>query len=54
VLDRIVIVRRESLKRLDDDIDILKTFLKAEDASKAAMMRSKPLQSTNSKVGSRG
>jgi hypothetical protein len=37
VLDRIVIVRRESLKRLDDDIDILKTYLKAEDAPKAAI-----------------
>ena len=37
MLDRIHIVRRESLKRLDDDPDILKTYLKAEDAPKAAI-----------------
>jgi hypothetical protein len=37
VLERIDIVRRESLKRIDDDIDILKTYLKTEDAPKAAI-----------------
>jgi hypothetical protein len=36
-LERIDIVRRDSLKRLDDDIDILKSYLKAEDAPKAAV-----------------
>jgi hypothetical protein len=30
VLDRIDIVRRESLQRIDDDIDILKSYLKTE------------------------
>jgi hypothetical protein len=30
-------LRRESLKRIDDDIDILKSYLKTEDAPKAAV-----------------
>jgi hypothetical protein len=37
VLERIDIVRRESLKRIDDDIDILKTYLKTEDSADAAI-----------------
>jgi hypothetical protein len=37
VLDRIDIVRRESLQRLDDDIDILKAYLKMQSAPKAAI-----------------
>jgi hypothetical protein len=37
VLERIDIVRRESLKRIDDDIDILKSYLRTEDAPKAAI-----------------
>jgi len=37
VLERIDIVRRESLKRIDDDIDILKSYLKTEHAPKAAI-----------------
>ena len=37
VLERIDIVRREDLKRLDDDIDNLKSYLRTEDAPKAAV-----------------
>lgn len=37
VVERIDIVRRESLKRIDDDIDILKAYLKTEAAPKAAI-----------------
>jgi len=37
VLERIDIVRRESLKRIDDDIDILKRYLQTEDEPKAAI-----------------
>jgi hypothetical protein len=37
VLERIDIVRRENLKRIDDDIDILKSYLKTQRAPKAAI-----------------
>jgi hypothetical protein len=37
VLERIDIVRRESLQRIDDDIDILKAYLKTERVPKAAI-----------------
>jgi hypothetical protein len=37
VLERIDIVRRESLKRLVDDIDILKSYLKTENAPNAVI-----------------
>jgi hypothetical protein len=37
VLERIATVKDENLKRLDDDIDILKAYLKAERAPKAAI-----------------
>jgi hypothetical protein len=37
VLERIDIVRRESLQRIDDDIDILKSYLKTQHASKGVI-----------------
>jgi hypothetical protein len=37
ILERIATVQEESLKRLDDDIDILKTYLKTQGAPKAAI-----------------
>jgi hypothetical protein len=37
VLGRIDVVRRESLKRIDDDIDILKTYLKTVGVPDAAI-----------------
>jgi hypothetical protein len=37
VLERIDIVRRENLKRIDDNIDILKSYLKTHHAPKAAI-----------------
>ncbi len=37
VLEHIDIVRRESLKQIDDDIDVLKAYLKTEDAPKAVI-----------------
>jgi hypothetical protein len=37
VLERIATVKEESLKRLDDDIDILKAYLKTQRAPKAAI-----------------
>jgi hypothetical protein len=37
VMERIDIVRRESLKRIDDDGDILKSYLKTEGAPKATI-----------------
>ena len=37
VLARIDIVRHESLKRVDDDIDILKNYLKTQHAPKAVI-----------------
>lgn len=37
VLERIDIVRRESLQRIDDDIDILKNYLKTERVPRAAI-----------------
>jgi hypothetical protein len=37
VLERIGAVHEESLKRLDDDIDILKAYLKTQHAPKAAV-----------------
>jgi uncharacterized small protein (DUF1192 family) len=37
VLERIATVKDENLKRLDDDIDILKAYLKTQHASKAAI-----------------
>jgi hypothetical protein len=36
VLERITTVKDENLKRLDDDIDILKAYLKTQRAPKAA------------------
>jgi hypothetical protein len=35
VLERIDTVRRESLKRIDDDVDVLKRYLKTRHAPKA-------------------
>jgi hypothetical protein len=35
VMERIDIVRRESQKRIDDDVDILKSYLKSQHAPKA-------------------
>ena len=37
ILDRIAAVKEENLKRLDDDIDILKAYLKTQRAPKAAI-----------------
>jgi hypothetical protein len=37
VLERITTVKDENLKRLDDDIDILKAYLKTQHAPKAAI-----------------
>ncbi|NYF88899.1 hypothetical protein RBB79_05120 [Tunturiibacter empetritectus] len=37
ISERIATVQRESLQRLDDDIEILKKYLKTERASKAAI-----------------
>jgi hypothetical protein len=37
VMERIATVQKDNLKRLDDDIDILKTYLKRQDAPKAAI-----------------
>ncbi|MCU1247063.1 MAG: hypothetical protein JWQ49_92 [Edaphobacter sp.] len=37
VLERIDIIRRENLRRSDDDIDILKSYLKTQGAPKAAI-----------------
>jgi hypothetical protein len=37
VMERISIVQQENLKRLDDDIDILKVYLKTQRAPKAAI-----------------
>jgi uncharacterized small protein (DUF1192 family) len=37
VMKRIAVVQEENLKRLDDDIDILKTYLKTQRAPKAAI-----------------
>jgi hypothetical protein len=37
VLERIATVKEENLKRLDDDIDILKAYLKTQHAPKAAI-----------------
>ena len=37
VLERIAAVQEENLKRLDDDIDILKSYLKTQHAPKAAI-----------------
>jgi hypothetical protein len=37
VLERIATIQEENLKRLDDDIDILKVYLKTERAPKAAI-----------------
>jgi hypothetical protein len=37
ILERIATVQKENLKRLDDDIDILKSYLKTEHAPKAAI-----------------
>jgi uncharacterized small protein (DUF1192 family) len=37
VLERIATVQDENLKRLDDDIDILKAYLKTQHAPKAAI-----------------
>jgi hypothetical protein len=36
-MERIATVQKENVQRLDDDIDILKSYLKAEDAPKAAI-----------------
>jgi hypothetical protein len=37
VLERIATVKEENLKRLDDDVDILKAYLKTQHAPKAAI-----------------
>jgi uncharacterized small protein (DUF1192 family) len=37
VMKRIAVVQEENLKRLDDDIDILKTYLKTQRAPKTAI-----------------
>jgi hypothetical protein len=37
ILERIATVQEENLKRLDDDVDILKTYLKTQHAPKAAI-----------------
>jgi hypothetical protein len=37
VLERIATVKEENLKRLDDDVDILKAYLKTRQAPKAAI-----------------
>jgi hypothetical protein len=37
VMERIAVVQEENLKRLDDDVDILKTYLKTQRAPKAAI-----------------
>jgi hypothetical protein len=37
VMDRIAAIQEESLKRFDDDIDILKAYLKTQHAPKAAI-----------------
>jgi hypothetical protein len=37
VLERIRTVERENLKRLDDDLDILKAYLKTQDAPKTTI-----------------
>jgi hypothetical protein len=37
VLERITTVKEENLKRLDDDIDILKAYLKTQQAPRAAI-----------------
>jgi uncharacterized small protein (DUF1192 family) len=37
ILERIATVQEENLKRLDDDIDILKSYLKRQHAPKAAI-----------------
>ena len=37
VMDRIAAVQEDNLKRFDDDIDILKTYLKTQHAPKAAI-----------------
>jgi uncharacterized small protein (DUF1192 family) len=36
-MERIATVREENLKRLDDDIDVLKAYLKTQHAPKAAI-----------------
>jgi hypothetical protein len=41
ILERIDIVRRESLEQSDDDIDILKSYLKTQHAPKPRLRRSK-------------
>jgi len=37
ILERIAAVQKENLKRLDDDVDILKAYLKTQHAPKAAI-----------------
>ena len=37
IMERIATVKEENLKRLDDDVDILKSYLKTERAPKAAI-----------------
>jgi hypothetical protein len=37
ILERIATVKEENLKRLDDDIDLLKSYLKTQHAPKAAI-----------------
>ena len=37
ILERIATVKEENLKRLDDDVDILKAYLKTQHAPKAAI-----------------
>jgi CRISPR/Cas system CSM-associated protein Csm2 small subunit len=39
VLERIATVKEENLKRLDDDIDILKSYLKTQNAPNRQMRR---------------
>jgi hypothetical protein len=37
ILERIATVKEENLKRVDDDVDILKSYLKTQHAPKAAI-----------------
>jgi hypothetical protein len=48
VLERIDVVRRESLQRIDDDIDTLKSYLKTQGAPKATIevLEGRPSSST--------
>jgi hypothetical protein len=53
MLERIRTVQEENLKRLDDDLDILKAYLKTERAPKPRSRRSKAWLSSSTWVGRR-